>query len=197
MTVSVSRYIKTGTEVEAKYVDPNSDDETRWYQGIVKKINKYGEDDCGKYTECDVLYDDGEFVKDWRFYDEDYGDEVWRFSSHLASLIDALLMRIKELEGDNDNNEGEEDDDEEGEDEEDEDIEDNDEIEEDSDFEENDTVDNLLEIEIRKEQKLDEILKRIRATSLTQTVTAFAMSLLAVAVLFSNSRPFCVYRVFW
>jgi hypothetical protein len=193
MTVSVSRYIKTGTEVEAKYVDPNSDDETRWYQGIVKKINKYGEDDCGKYTECDVLYDDGEFVKNWRFYDEDYGDEVWRFSSHLASLIDALLMRIKELEGEEvedeelDEDEAVDEDEEENEDEED----------DDSEFEENDTVDNLLEIEIRKEQKLDEILKRIRTTSLTQTVTAFVMSLLAVAVLFSNSKPFCVYRVFW
>lgn len=189
-SVSVSRYIKTGTEVEAKYVDPETDDETRWYQGIVKKVLKYGEDDCGKYAECDVLYDDGEMVKGWRFYDEDYGDEVWRFSSSLAPLVDALLLRIKEvdevkeagteLEDEDDYDDTEDEDD-----------------EDDSDYEESDDEDiEFLKIEIRKEQKIDEILRKINRATTVQTVTAFAISILAMAFMVSHSQH-NVCTVFW
>lgn len=94
---SVSRYVRLGTEVEAKYID-SEDDEYRWFQGLVKRIRKYNNDNYGRYVECDVLYDDGEYVKCERFYDCDYGDDVWRFSSHLAPLVQNLLGKIDELE---------------------------------------------------------------------------------------------------
>ena len=74
-------------------------------------MHKYGEDKTsGKYAECDVLYDDGEMVHEWKFYDEDYGEEVWRFSSHLAPLIDALLTDLKAEEDIEDDDEDEDDD---------------------------------------------------------------------------------------
>lgn len=191
MSVSVSRYIKTGTEVEAKYVDPETDDETRWYQGIIKKVLKYGEDGCGKYAECDVLYDDGEMVKGWRFYDEDYGDEVWRFSSQLAPLVNELILHLKDDDASEDEDYEDDDDDE---DEDDEDDEDDDEDEGNEDYDDDEIE--FLKIEIRKEQKIDEILRKINRATTVQTVTAFAISILAMAFIIDQShRNLCT--VFW
>lgn len=98
-STSVSRYVKEGIHIEAKYID-GDDDEYRWFQGLVKRIRKYNNDSYGRYVECDVLYDDGAYVKGERFYDCDYGDDVWRFGSHLACLVQNLLSKIEEMEYD-------------------------------------------------------------------------------------------------
>jgi hypothetical protein len=96
---SVSRFVKDGVQIEAKYID-GDDDEYRWFQGLVKRIRRYNADSYGRYVECDVLYDDGAYVKGERFYDCDYGDDVWRFGSHLAPLVQNLLSKIEQLEYD-------------------------------------------------------------------------------------------------
>lgn len=97
---SVTRYVKVGTNIEAWYVDTTDDgpDTHRWFQGIVKKVHKYGEDRFGRYVECDVLYDDGELVKEQVFYDGDYGEDVWRFSGELGRLVGNLVSYVDELE---------------------------------------------------------------------------------------------------
>ena len=115
---SVTRYVKVGTNIEAWYVDieqsskkglwsDTSDDGRgsdthRWFQGIVKKVHRYGEDRFGRYVECDVLYDDGEMVKEQVFYDGDYGNDVWRFAGDLGGLVSNLVSYVEELEEEGD-----------------------------------------------------------------------------------------------
>ena len=73
MTTSVSRFLVTGSEIEVRFVDPENPEHHRWYCGVVKTA-RYGTDVNGSFAECDVLYEDGEMVKEQRLYDDDFGD---------------------------------------------------------------------------------------------------------------------------
>jgi hypothetical protein len=105
MSTSVSRFITKDTQVEVLYVNPDDTDEMKWFCGIVKKA-KHGEDEEGRYAECDILYEDGERIYDQRLYDHDFGDgdpdadsdECWKFSSPLSELIKNLRNEIKTLQ---------------------------------------------------------------------------------------------------
>ena len=211
-TISMCGYIKTGSEIEARYVDPNKDDETRWYRGIVKKINKYGTSSCGKYVECDVMYDDGELVKGWRFYDEDYGEEVWRFSSLHADLIDTLVNRVRKLEeypseddeeeafdeaaeDSDDEGKADEDDDDEDDDDEDDDEDDDDEDDDDEDDDDEDDEDakQWLDIVYQREKRLDDMMTLF---SRTMTLLSFVAALVTVPTLTAFVRSIRECRVF-
>lgn len=113
-SISMSDYVKKGVNIEALYDDPVNDGEKKWFIGVITKVHKHGKDDCGKYVECDVLYDDDEKVENWRFYDDEYGDDNWRFSSHLTPLVQSLIDRVNALgslmedpDADEDNHESE------------------------------------------------------------------------------------------
>jgi len=97
MTTSVSRFLVKGSEIEVRFVDPDNPDHLRWYCGTVEKV-RYGGDANGAYAECDVLYEDGEQVKEQRLYDDDFGDELWKFDTPLSNLIKAMRDEIEALE---------------------------------------------------------------------------------------------------
>lgn len=97
MTTSVSRFLVTGSEIEVRFVDPENPEHHRWYCGVVKTA-RYGTDANGSYAECDVLYEDGEKVKEQRFYDDDFGDELWKFETPLSDLIKNMKDEIEALE---------------------------------------------------------------------------------------------------
>jgi hypothetical protein len=94
-SVSVTKFVKPGCIIEAQYIDNNDDDDRkRWYVGSVVKVHEYGKDDYGNFVRCNVMYDDGEFVKDEMFYDDDYGDETWRLSSN-SHLVQCVLETLE------------------------------------------------------------------------------------------------------
>ena len=97
MTTSVSRFLVNGSEIEVRFVDPENPDHHRWYCGIVKTV-RYGSDVNGSYAECDVLYEDGEKVNEQRFYDDDFGDELWKFDTPLSNLIENMKNEIEALQ---------------------------------------------------------------------------------------------------
>lgn len=97
MTTSVSRFLVNGSEIEVRFVDPENPDHLRWYCGVVKKV-RYGGDANGAYAECDVFYEDGEQVKEQRLYDDDFGDELWKFDTPLSNLIKNMKDEIEALE---------------------------------------------------------------------------------------------------
>ena len=97
MTTSVSRFLVTGSEIEVRFVDPENPEHHRWYCGVVKTA-RYGTDVNGSFAECDVLYEDGEMVKEQRLYDDDFGDELWKFETPLSNLIKNMKDKIEDLE---------------------------------------------------------------------------------------------------
>jgi hypothetical protein len=97
MTTSVSRFLVNGSNIEVRFVDPENPDQLRWYCGVVEKV-RYGGDANGAYAECDVLYEDGEKVQDQRLYDDDFGDELWKFDTPLSNLIKAMKDEIEALQ---------------------------------------------------------------------------------------------------
>jgi hypothetical protein len=100
MTTSVSRFLVKGSEIEVRFVDPENPDHLRWYCGVVEKV-RYGGDANGAYAECDVFYEDGELVKEQRLYDDDFGDELWKFDTPLSNLIKAMKDEIEALQEEN------------------------------------------------------------------------------------------------
>lgn len=97
MTTSVSRFLVNGSKIEVRFVDSENPEHHRWYCGVVKTV-RYGTDANGSFAECDVLYEDGEKVKEHRFYDDDFGDELWKFETPLSNLIKDMKDKIEELE---------------------------------------------------------------------------------------------------
>ena len=97
MTTSVSRFLVAGSDIEVRFVDPENPEHHRWYCGVVKTA-RYGTDANGSYAECDVHYEDGEKVKEQRFYDDDFGDELWKFETPLSELIKNMKDEIEALE---------------------------------------------------------------------------------------------------
>jgi hypothetical protein len=48
-----------------------------------------------------VFYEDGELVKEQRLYDDDFGDELWKFDTPLSNLIKAMKDEIEALQEEN------------------------------------------------------------------------------------------------
>lgn len=185
MSISVSSYITPGTAIEAKFVNTESDkDEMKWYKGIVQDVNSHGVDKSGsQYTECDIIYSDGEVVLGWRFYDEDYGEE-WKFVSCMSELIDDLLERVEELE-ECDVDDGDEDydcDDEEG------DCECDDCDCDDCECEDCDCCGS----ESETNQKLDIIIQKMESASLVHIIIAFAIATMSVTLGIQSFGKFVV-----
>lgn len=171
--VSLSRHVFAGQEIEAAFISDDPDYE--WFQGIVKDVIKYGKDASGNYVECNVLFDDGEYVSNWRFYDDDYGDNLgegaWRFVSPLSGLIHSLLDRVQELAED------------------DEDYEDTDEDDEGTDTDEDNGAKYECTCKIHKCTYVEPI--KGSATSLSQGVMALFASAFAVSLLIYSAQENC------
>ena len=88
--VNPSQFVQ-GQAIEVIFLE---DDKPRWYKGLVKGVDHYGEDNNGTYVECKVEYEDGEVVDDARFYDCDYDNDEsldsWRFSSSMNDVLESL-----------------------------------------------------------------------------------------------------------
>lgn len=89
--VKPSGFVQKNETVEVLFME---EDAPKWYKGTVTDINHYGKDAFGYYVECAVLYDDGEFVADSRFYDCDFNNpestDSWRFPSALTGVLTIL-----------------------------------------------------------------------------------------------------------
>jgi hypothetical protein len=88
--IKPSKFV-VGQSVDVVFLE---DDKSKWYKGLVKNVNHYGEDNNGTYVECKVEYEDGDIVDDARFYDCDFENDdsldSWRFSSSLNDVLEAL-----------------------------------------------------------------------------------------------------------
>lgn len=98
--VKPSSFVTKGEKVEVLFM--NEDDNPSWYKGIVMEIHHSGEDDYGTYVECEVEYEDGEVIKDSRFYDCDFNNsdslDTWKFSNMVTMLIESLDETRREID---------------------------------------------------------------------------------------------------
>lgn len=87
--ISPSTFVREDERIEVFFLDGTSG----WYKGRVSSIGHYGKDKHGRYVECEVVYEDGDVIKDTRLYDDDFNTDspdAWRFSSSLNGVLEAL-----------------------------------------------------------------------------------------------------------
>lgn len=98
--ISPVSFIKPSVEIEAKFLNDEGD-KYIWYRGVVTKVHKVHSSPTGRYIDCDVLYDDGEEVKNSIFHDVDFeedNDDSWRFAEAWSKLIKIVEQKNKEIE---------------------------------------------------------------------------------------------------
>lgn len=87
-----SSFISIGENIEVLFM--NKENQPVWYKGIIKDNIIYGYDKYGTYVDCDIQYEDGEFVYNARFYDCDFNNtdslDTWKFSNIVTKLIESL-----------------------------------------------------------------------------------------------------------
>lgn len=90
LNVQPSKFITIGTEIQALFVDEDGES-LKWYKGIVTRV--VGQNDG--FVRCDVVYDDGEVVKDTELYDVDFdsGDyeDAWKFDNEISHLVKYMV----------------------------------------------------------------------------------------------------------
>jgi hypothetical protein len=99
--ISPSSYVKSGELIKAMFIDDDTFSNMKWYNGKVTRVHRRGRNDYGKYVECNIRYEDGEFAKKTRLYDRDFCSDAsmdaWMFSSPaFTSLIKDLEANTKE-----------------------------------------------------------------------------------------------------
>lgn len=87
-----SSFVVAGSIVKSRFVNEDTGDGYRNYEGNVEKIVNYGKDDNGTYVSCSITYEDGERVADAHLYDKDFENEE---SEDCWSMLTRDSMLIK------------------------------------------------------------------------------------------------------
>lgn len=105
--MSMTKYVAVDTKVELLYIDnehPDDCENTIWCKGKVKKVRKHATEYTSGdiYVEVDILFNDGEYVKNVRLYDSDFGTNeygAWRFyDNKMQKIVTDMYQKLKEIE---------------------------------------------------------------------------------------------------
>lgn len=89
--VQPSSFVERGTTLKNRFVNEDTGEGFKLYEGYVEDVIEHGENENGTYVCCSVVYEDGETVQDLYLYDSDYEDEdsdlCWSIVSKDSLLI--------------------------------------------------------------------------------------------------------------
>lgn len=89
--------VTIGSRISAYFVDENA-----WYKGTVTKIHNVTDD---KVVECDIEYDDGEFIEHATFHEDDFqnneSENKWKIAHDVyQSILDNMNEDILDMKND-------------------------------------------------------------------------------------------------
>lgn len=86
-----THFVVPGVCIKSRFVNEDTGEGYRYYNGNVNSINSYGRDVNGTYVSCNIEYEDGETVSDAYLYDKDFekedSEDCWYFESKDSMLI--------------------------------------------------------------------------------------------------------------